>query len=138
MAAFTIRSGMPGLVRSPAKTAVPPSISPAACSATSPSRSLIRTLAPSLANSSAVARPIPRAEPVMIALFPSSNPKGFRLLLCEGAPQAKLRGNPFSAGRGFLPKPVGGDPVCDDRPRGVGHGHIAEAEAATAFRHPGL
>src|SRR6478672_11208014 len=36
--------------------------------------SLIRTLAPSRMNSSAVARPIPRAEPVMIAALPSSSP----------------------------------------------------------------
>jgi hypothetical protein len=36
---------------------------------------LISTLAPSLTNSSAVALPMPRAEPVMIALFPSSIPK---------------------------------------------------------------
>src|SRR4051794_34234222 len=65
---------MPGLVRSPAKTAVSPSISPAARSATSPSMSLISTLAPSPTNSSAVARPMPRAEPVMIAALPSSSP----------------------------------------------------------------
>src|SRR5213596_853594 len=70
----TSSSGTPGLVRSPANTAVSPSISPAACSATSPSMSLISTLAPSLTNSSAVARPMPRAEPVMIAALPSSSP----------------------------------------------------------------
>ncbi len=46
----------------------------AACSATSPSMSLISTLAPSLTNSSAVARPMPRAEPVTIAALPSSSP----------------------------------------------------------------
>src|SRR5436309_1086710 len=40
----------------------------------SPSMSLIRTRAPSRQKSSAVARPIPRAEPVMIALLPSSSP----------------------------------------------------------------
>ena len=71
---FTSSSGTPGLVRSPANTAVSPSISDPACSATSPSMSLISTCAPSLTKSSAVARPIPRAEPVMIALLPSSSP----------------------------------------------------------------
>jgi hypothetical protein len=40
----------------------------------SPSMSLIVTCAPSAANSSAVARPMPRAEPVMIAVLPSSSP----------------------------------------------------------------
>src|SRR4051794_36120105 len=70
----TSSSHAPSTVRSPAWTAVSPSISPAACSATSPSMSLTRTRAPSLASSSAVARPIPRAEPVMIAALPSSSP----------------------------------------------------------------
>src|SRR5437588_6191085 len=64
-------SGTPGCVRSPAKTRVSPSISFEACSATSPSRSLIRTLAPCSARISAVARPMPRAEPVTIATLPS-------------------------------------------------------------------
>src|SRR5919202_1083010 len=71
---WTSWSGTPSLVRSPLKTAVSPWISPAACSATSPSRSLIRTCAPCSASTSAVARPIPRAEPVTIAAFPSSTP----------------------------------------------------------------
>src|SRR3954453_9554576 len=71
---LTKSSGTPGLVRSPAKTVVSPWISPAACSATSPSRSLIRTLAPCSVSSSAVARPMPRADPVTIAAFPSSTP----------------------------------------------------------------
>src|SRR5947199_535532 len=71
---LTKSSGTPGFVRSPAKTVVSPWISPAACSATSPSRSLIRTLAPCSASSSAVARPMPRADPVTIAAFPSSTP----------------------------------------------------------------
>src|SRR5271168_324564 len=70
----TSSSGAPGLVRSPANTAVSPAISDAACSATSPSRSLIRTCAPCATSSSAVARPIPRAEPVTIADLPSSTP----------------------------------------------------------------
>ena len=48
-------------------TAVLPVISDAACSATSPSRSLMRTSAPCATSSSAVARPMPRAEPVTIA-----------------------------------------------------------------------
>src|SRR5215212_2273030 len=67
-------SGTPSLVRSPANTAVSPEISDAACSATSPSRSLISTRAPCSASSSAVARPIPRADPVTIAAFPSRTP----------------------------------------------------------------
>src|SRR4051812_27826230 len=71
---LTKSSGTPGFVRSPAKTVVSPWISPAACSATSPSRSLIRTLAPCSVSSSAVARPMPRADPVTIAAFPSSTP----------------------------------------------------------------
>jgi hypothetical protein len=37
---------------------------------------------------------MPRAEPVMIALFPSSSPKSVASLLCEGAPQAKPRSDP--------------------------------------------
>src|SRR4051812_45695666 len=40
----------------------------------SPSRSLMRTLAPCSLSSSAVARPMPRAEPVTIATFPSRTP----------------------------------------------------------------
>ena len=48
------------------------SISREVCSATSPSRSLIRTFAPCSARSSAVARPMPRAEPVTIATLSSS------------------------------------------------------------------
>ena len=61
-------------VRSPLNTAVSPWISPAACSATSPSRSLISTCAPCSASSSAVARPMPRADPVTMADLPSSTP----------------------------------------------------------------
>src|SRR4051812_29291816 len=67
-------SGASPLVRSPPKTAVSPLISPAACSATSPSRSLMTTLAPCSANSSAVARPMPRADPVTIATLSSRTP----------------------------------------------------------------
>src|SRR3954454_11519266 len=73
-AAATRASAAPSCVRSPAWTAVSPLISPAVCSATSASRSLIRTFAPSAAKSSAVARPIRRAEPVTIPPFPSSCP----------------------------------------------------------------
>src|SRR4249920_3807802 len=79
--AATSLSATSGLVRSPAKTAVSPSISPAACSATSASRSLISTLAPSRTNISAVARPIPRADPVTIAAFPSRSPIALSVLL---------------------------------------------------------
>src|ERR687898_484073 len=42
----------------------------------SPSRSLITTFAPCSASSSAVARPIPRADPVTIATLSSSTPMG--------------------------------------------------------------
>jgi hypothetical protein len=45
---------------------------PAATFAASPSRSTTRTSAPACANNSAVARPIPAAAPVTIALFLSS------------------------------------------------------------------
>src|SRR6266516_4376700 len=74
IALATSSSGAPGLVKSPANTAVSPSISVLACSATSPSRSLMRTCAPCSTSSSAVARPMPRAEPVTIADLPSSTP----------------------------------------------------------------
>src|SRR5215210_8595400 len=67
-------SGTAALVRSPPKTVVSPEISEAACSATSASRSLMSTRAPCSASSSAVARPIPRADPVTIAAFPSRTP----------------------------------------------------------------
>src|SRR5581483_9820943 len=77
-AVSTSLSGTPGSVRSPANTAVSPSISPAACWATSPSMSLISTFAPSRTKSSAVARPMPRAEPVMIAALPSRSPMSSR------------------------------------------------------------
>src|ERR1700677_775976 len=92
-AAFTSASGASDLVRSPANTAVSPWISPDACSATSPSRSLIRTCAPSETSSSAVARPIPRAEPVTMADLPSSTPiavaspcSGWETLVIYGRP----------------------------------------------------
>src|SRR5690242_17829781 len=67
-------SGTPSLVRSPENTSVSPEISDAACSATSPSMSLISTLAPCSESSSAVARPMPRAEPVTIATLSSRTP----------------------------------------------------------------
>src|SRR3954470_12711624 len=67
-------SGASPFVRSPPKTAVSPLISPAACSATSASRSLMTTFAPCSDRSSAVARPIPRAEPVTIATLSSRTP----------------------------------------------------------------
>src|SRR5215212_5871373 len=73
-AVSTSLSQAPSFVRSPENTAVSPWISFAASSATSPSRSLTRTCAPCCASSPAVARPIPRAEPVTIAAFPSSTP----------------------------------------------------------------
>src|SRR3954447_26787325 len=67
-------SGASPLVRSPPKTAVSPLISPAVCSATSLSRSLMSTFAPCSLSSSAVARPMPRAEPVTIATLSSRTP----------------------------------------------------------------
>src|ERR1051326_1992829 len=82
---LTSSSGTPSLVRSPANTVVSPWISLAACSATSPSRSLMRTLAPCSESSSAVARPIPRADPVTIAAFPPSTPTEDLLLQPEFA-----------------------------------------------------
>src|SRR5919108_3483932 len=97
MVFWTTSSQAPSLVRSPETEIVSPWISPAACSATSPSMSLIVTCAPSAANSSAVARPIPRAEPVMIAVLPSSSPISPFLLgisaFCRGSlPRRTLTG----------------------------------------------
>src|SRR5829696_4482641 len=74
IAAWTSASGAPSCVRSPAYTTVSPAISDAVCSATSPSRSLTTTRAPCSHSSSAVARPIPRADPVTIATLSSSTP----------------------------------------------------------------
>src|SRR3954470_7079299 len=74
IAVWTSLSGASPCVRSPLKTAVSPAISLAACSATSPSRSLMSTLAPCDDSSSAVARPMPRADPVTIATLSSSTP----------------------------------------------------------------
>jgi len=73
-AVSTSLSGTPSFVRSPANEIVSPPMSFEASSATSPSRSLISTFAPCSASNSAVARQIPRAEPVTIAAFPSSTP----------------------------------------------------------------
>src|SRR3954452_7880784 len=84
-AVSTSLSATPSLVRSPAKVAVSPRISPADCSAALPSRSLIRTWAPSAASSSAVARPMPRADPVTIADLPSSTPTFHFSLLVASA-----------------------------------------------------
>src|SRR5688572_22017742 len=74
IAVWTSASGAPVAVRSPPYTTVSPSISDAVCSARSASRSLISTLAPCSLSSSAVARPMPRAEPVTIATLPSRTP----------------------------------------------------------------
>src|SRR5215218_1148881 len=74
IAVWTSLPGASPLVRSPAKTAVSPPISDAVCWAASPSRSLITTLAPWALSSSAVARPMPRAEPVTIATLSSRIP----------------------------------------------------------------
>src|SRR3954453_18191328 len=129
---------MPGLVRSPAKTTVSPSISFAACSATSPSRSLTSTFAPSRTNSSAVALPMPRAEPVMIALFPSSSPKVFASWSCA----ALMRTGdsyPSSLGRALaLPEAVRGDPMGDDRALGIGDADLAETQAPAPLGDPGI
>src|SRR5918998_4362902 len=80
IAVATSSSAALSLVRSPAKTAVSPAISPAVCSATSPSRSLMSTFAPCSESSSAVARPMPRAEPVTIATLSSRTPMSFSLV----------------------------------------------------------
>src|SRR5262245_62088863 len=138
-------SGVPGLVRSPAKTAVSPLISLPASSATSPSRSLISTFAPSLQKSSAAARPMPRAEPVMIALFPSSSPKFVASSAMRGCSSGS---NPFhEAGDSYgfpgpaassLPEPVGRDPMCDQRALRIPDADLAEAESAAAPRDPRL
>src|SRR3954452_15832723 len=103
---LTSSSGTPSLVRSPAKTAVSPLISLAASSATSPSRSLMSTRAPCSVSSSAVARPIPRAEPVTIAAFPSSTPMRSQsplvVLAAElyvSGPNASVSGKPFRGGK---------------------------------------
>src|SRR5919107_121697 len=87
-AACTSLSGTSGLVRSPANTVVSPWISLAASSATSPSRSLMSTLAPCSASSSAVARPMPRADPVTIATLSSRTPIALSLGF-EGSERAR-------------------------------------------------
>src|SRR3954467_11947526 len=74
IAVWTSLSGAPSAVRSPPKTVVSPLISDAACSARSASRLLMTTLAPCSDSSSAVARPMPRAEPVTTATLSSRTP----------------------------------------------------------------
>src|SRR3954452_8296020 len=74
IAVRTSSSGASPLVRSPPYTTVSPWISSAVCWATSASRSLMTTFAPCSDSSSAVARPMPRAEPVTIATFSSRTP----------------------------------------------------------------
>src|SRR5262245_55016007 len=74
-AAPTKRSAKPASDTLPLKaTASPPAalISAATASPGAASRSLTTTLAPSLASLSAMARPMPRPEPVMSATFPFS------------------------------------------------------------------
>src|SRR4051812_19476680 len=105
-ARWIISSGTPGWVRSPAKATVAPAISAAACSATSPSRSLTRTLPPCSARSSAVARPMPRAEPVTMATLSSRTPMGLLLRTV------------VSGGRGARrPARRDSQPHAPDRPR---------------------
>src|SRR3954469_10053058 len=88
--AWTSRSGVSPLVRSPEKATVSPWISFDASSATSPSRSLTRTLAPCSARSSAVARRLPRAEPVTMATLSSRTPMGLLLqTVVSGARDAR-------------------------------------------------
>src|SRR5919107_2889081 len=74
IAVSTRASAAPGAVRSPPWTTVSPAISDAVCSARSASRSLMSTLAPCSESSSAVARPMPRADPVTIATLSSRTP----------------------------------------------------------------
>src|SRR4051794_37333346 len=87
--------GASGLVRSPPKTAVSPAISDADCAARSLSRSLMTTFAPCSLSSSAVARPMPRAEPVTIATLSSRTPMAVTIV-----------GDP----------PIGGPPTIQRRP----------------------
>ena len=117
-----------------------PSISLAVCSATSASRSLIRTLAPWLLSSSAVARPMPRAEPVTIATLSSRTPialsrisrfreRGTLCELCERPVAAAVSQNAMPAGaiasserlQAPPPPPLrlrrGAGPRVADRPR---------------------
>src|SRR6185312_11708967 len=109
-------------------------------------RSLISTFAPSLTNNSAVARPIPRAEPVMIALFPSSSPKvgAFRTRARDSATRFVkwvrpriLTHHQLQSGCGYeqllicavaLPEAVGGDAMGDYPALGIRDPHLAEAE----------
>src|SRR3954447_9358733 len=98
MALWTSLPGASGFVRSPHHTSVSPPISPAVCSATSASRSLMITLAPCSDSSSAVARPMPRAEPVTIATLSSRTPMAVTIV---GGP------------------PIGGPPTVQLRIRGA-------------------
>jgi hypothetical protein len=73
----TNRSPKPSAVTLPAQTtALPPAlvISSTTALAGSVSRSLTTTLAPSAASFSAIERPIPRPEPLTMAVLPSSFP----------------------------------------------------------------
>src|SRR3954471_18705302 len=97
-AACTRASGAPSLARSPPYTAVSPAISEADCAARSASRSLMTTFAPCALNSSAVARPMPRAEPVTIATLSSRTPMAVTIV---GGP------------------PIGGPPTIQLRIRGA-------------------
>src|SRR3954469_4243504 len=97
IAAWTSLSGASPWVRSPENTAVSPWISFEACSATSPSRSLMRTFAPCELSSSAVARPIPRADPVTIATLSSRTPIRVSFMASEGREHeaSGVRGRPM-------------------------------------------
>ncbi|MQA72889.1 MAG: DUF559 domain-containing protein [Solirubrobacterales bacterium] len=61
--------------------------------------SLISTLAPSRMNSSAVARPIPRAEPVTIAALPSSSPMFSRTPVFDCVKRCRGRAALYALGR---------------------------------------
>src|SRR5215217_4399295 len=100
----TSASGAPGTVRSPPWTALSPWISEAVCSATSASRSLISTLAPCSDSSSAVARPMPRADPVTIATLSSRTPMSSLRFGIEEAGILKLCGERRGSGLDDAPR----------------------------------
>src|ERR1700744_733944 len=111
IAAATSSSAAPVLVRSPAKTAVLSPSSDAVCSATSASGSLISTFAASATNTPAVARPMPRAEPVTIAALPSRSPIVSPLLAGESRRGAYMDGGIPGSPASFARTTIGRDPL---------------------------
>src|SRR3954451_158527 len=122
-AVSTSLSGTPSFVRSPANATVSLWISFDASSATSPSRSLTRTLAPCSARSSAVARPMPRAEPVTMATLSSRTPMGLLLqTVVSGARDARS------------PARRDSQPHAPDRPRVAAVLELGDARAEVPRR----